>query len=238
MLRFCVADSFGSSQSNFRPLTCLSVYSAVFVISDIHTFHNISATWPIPISTREKHVPLQSLELLPKEASINITPPLHPRAAYLSLFIISSGPFFFFTATDEWVRDRPVCRAGLVGKVSPPEQQASLGVSGWGGEKNGQTKPSEACLIVAEFPVGVTLKKHPQEESWDVRKTFSGSICWGELRLCAQGHGQILCGWNTVTPLLLRLKDRPVQHIPVSDSNAHYLLLWCKSGCAFSTSEQ
>lgn len=94
-------------------------------------------------------------------------------------------------------------------------------------------------MFVAEFPVGVTLKKHPQEESWDVRKTFSGSIGWGELRLCAQGPGQILCRWNTVTPLLLRLKDRPVQHIPVPDSNAHYLLLWCKKwGSALSTSEQ
>lgn len=56
--------------------------------------------------------------------------------------------------------------------MSPPEEQPSLGVSGGsvsadreGGEKSSQTNPSEACLIVTEFPVGVTLKNHPQEES-------------------------------------------------------------------------
>ncbi len=37
-----------------------------------------------------------------------------------------------------------------------------------------------AYLIVTDFPQGRTFKKHPQEESWDVRKTFSGSIRRGE----------------------------------------------------------
>lgn len=63
----------------------------------------------------------------------------------------------------------PIRRAGPVGKkktlqVSPPETLGSQGGVG-GQEKASQTNPSEACLIVAEFPVGVTLKKHPQEES-------------------------------------------------------------------------
>ena len=60
-------------------------------------------------------------------------------------------------------------RAGPVGKtagVSPRTAgQPWGGGGGGGGAKGSQTNPSEACLIVAEFPVGVTLKKHPQEES-------------------------------------------------------------------------
>lgn len=135
--------------------------------------------------------------------------------------------------TSDWVRKRPVWGLNRQGncRCPPPPPRAGepwgspralLAEIERGTERASQTNPSEACLIVAEFPVGVTLKKHPQEESWDVRKTFSGSICWGELRLCAQGPAQILCRWNTVTPLLLRLKDRPVQHIAVPDSNAHY----------------
>lgn len=59
---------------------------------------------------------------------------------------------------------------------APPEEQPSLRVSegrvsgereeeGGGGGLPGQTNPSEACLIVTEFPAGVTLKNHPQEEN-------------------------------------------------------------------------
>lgn len=55
---------------------------------------------------------------------------------------------------------------------SPPEEQPRLGVSGGsgsgdreGGEKPRQTNPSEACLIVTEFPADMTLKNYPQEES-------------------------------------------------------------------------
>lgn len=89
-----------------------------------------------------------------------------------------------------------------------------------------------ACLIVTEFPAGMTLKNYPQEESRDVRKTFSGSICCGELRLCrvcAQGPGLRLSKWNTVTFLLLRRQDQPIQHISVPSSTAQYLLL-CSKG--------
>lgn len=57
--------------------------------------------------------------------------------------------------------------------MSLPEEEPSLGVSGdsvsgdrkGGVEKSSQTNLSEACLIVTEFPAGVTLKNHPQEES-------------------------------------------------------------------------
>lgn len=45
-----------------------------------------------------------------------------------------------------------------------------------------------AYLIVTDFPHGRTLKKHPQEESWDVRKTFSGSIRRGE-SVCSGTEG-------------------------------------------------
>ena len=68
-------------------------------------------------------------------------------------------------------------RENAVGAFLPPGRAARLrglwGLDGLeegrveagGGEKPSQTNPSEACLIVTEFPAGVTLKNHPQEES-------------------------------------------------------------------------
>lgn len=137
-------------------------------------------------------LPYRVPELLPEDTSINITTPLHPQATYLSILILSG----LFGATNKWAQERHVRTHRLLqwdkgkGIGVSPEEQPGLAVSGGSvigdredREKSSQTNPSEGCLIVTEFPAGVTLKNHPQEESWDVRKTFSGSICRGELRL-------------------------------------------------------
>lgn len=83
-------------------------------------------------------------ERLPEDAWINITPPLHPQATYLSLFILSR-------ATNKWERERQVRARPLMqwgkgrrDRCLPPEEQPSLWVSGdWvSGQREGGRNPA------------------------------------------------------------------------------------------------
>lgn len=144
-------------------------------------------------------LPYKVPELLPEDTSINITTPLHPQATYLSILILSG----LFGATNKWAQERHVKTHLLLqwdkgkGIGVSPEEKPGLGVSGGSvtgdredREKSSQTNPSEGCLIVTEFPAGVTLKKTTHRkraemfgkhladqyagESWD-----SPSVCSG-----------------------------------------------------------
>lgn len=215
--------------------------SGVFI--PLYNQKGLCATQVLPdphsSALEENTSPQRVSELLPEEAWINITPPLHP-PSHISFIIHFIWPFWSIQQVSKRETGDNASTNALgkgEGIGVSPEEQPSLWVSGdsvsgdVGGEKPGQTNPSEACLIVTEFPAGMTLKNHPQEESWDVRKTFSGSICLGELRLCrvcAQGPGPSLSRQNTATFLILRRQDQPIQHISVPSSTAHYLLL-CSS---------
>lgn len=173
-------------------------------------------------------------ELLPEEASINITPAPHPRATYLSLFIWS-GPFGACLQVSKTVacENTSASAANAEGEgigVSPSKKIKNKKFSGlapgsqelWGLRGIQADESIGSAFNCHWIPCWPGFQKNrerererergnlPQEASWDVRKTFSGSICQGELRpcrVCVQGPGLSLSKQNTVTFLLLRRKE-------------------------------